>query len=97
MSLQAPEKPHPEQSDGRLPSVTQLFKHRLFDSLSKTLAKGHLIDSEVKSYGIFPSFSPLDPELTPGQRIIDIFSDRFSFNLVNKSKKGKKQPPRSRT
>jgi len=55
----------------------------------KTLAKGHLIDSEVKSHGIFPSFSPLDPELTPGQCIIDIFSDRFSLNLVNKSKKEK--------
>ena len=53
----------------------------------KTLAKGHLIDVEVKSHGIFPSFSLLDPELTLGQRIIDIFSDRFSFNLVNKSKK----------
>ena len=28
-------------------------------------------------------------ELTPGQRIIDIFSDCFSFNLVDKSKKEK--------
>ena len=55
----------------------------------KTLAKGHLIDSDVKSHGIFPSFFLLDPELTPDQRIIDIFSDRFSFNLVNKSKKEK--------
>ena len=55
----------------------------------RSLAKGHLIDSKIKSHGIFPSFSPLDPELTPGQRIIDIFSDRFSFNLVNKTEKGK--------
>jgi len=53
----------------------------------KTLTKGHLIDSKVKSYGIFPSFSPLDPEFIPGQHIIDNFSDHFSFNLVNKIEK----------
>ena len=55
----------------------------------ETLSKGHLIDSKTKSYGIFPSFSPLDPEFTPGHRIIDNFSDRFSFNVVNKTEKGK--------
>ena len=55
----------------------------------KLLTKGHLIDSKFKSYGIFPSFSPLDPEFTPGQHIIDNFSDCFSFNLANKKKKEK--------
>ena len=55
----------------------------------KTLTKGHLIDSKIKSYGIFPSFSPLNPEFTPGHRIIDNFSDRFSFNLVNNTEKEK--------
>ena len=55
----------------------------------KSLTKGHLIDSSIKSYGIFPSFPPLDPEFSPGHRIIDIFSNCFSFNLVNK--KGKNQ------
>jgi len=55
----------------------------------KVLTKGYLIDSKFKSYGIFPSFSPLDPEFTPGQRIIDNFSDRFSFNLANKKEKEK--------
>ena len=55
----------------------------------KILTKGHLIDSKTKSYGIFPSFSPLNPEFTLGHRIIDNFSDRFSFNLVNKTEKGK--------
>ena len=56
----------------------------------KVLTKGHLIDSKFKSYGIFPSFSPLDPEFAPGQRIIDNFSDHFSFNLANKKEKEKK-------
>ena len=55
----------------------------------KTLTKGHLIDLKIKSYGIFPSFSPLDPEFTLGHRIIDNFSDHFSFNLVNKTEKEK--------
>ena len=55
----------------------------------RTLTKDHLIDLKIKSYGIFPSFSPLDPEFTLGHRIIDNFSDHFSFNLVNKTEKEK--------
>ena len=55
----------------------------------KNITKGHLIDSCIKSYGIFPSFSPLNQEFIPGSRIIDIFSDCFSFNLVNKKEKEK--------
>ena len=53
----------------------------------RSLTKGHLIDSSIKSYGIVPSFSPLDPEFSPGHRIIDNFSNCFSFNLVNKKEK----------
>ena len=53
----------------------------------RSLAKGHLIDSSIKSYGIFPSFTPLDSEFSPGHRIIDNFSNCFSFNLVNKKEK----------
>ena len=55
----------------------------------KNIAKGHLIDSCNKAYGIFPSFSPLNPEFFPGSHIMDNFSDRFSFNLVNKKEKEK--------
>jgi len=53
----------------------------------RLITKGYLIDSNIKSYGIFPAFSPLNPEFSPGHRIIDNFSNRFSFNLVNKNKK----------
>jgi len=56
----------------------------------KFLTKGHLIDSSIKSYGIFPSFSPLDLEFSPGHRIIDNFSNHFSFNLANKKEKNQK-------
>ena len=53
----------------------------------RSLTKGHIVDSSIKSYGIFPSFSPLDPEFSPGHRIVDNFSNHFSFNLVNKKEK----------
>jgi len=36
--------------------------------------------------GIFPSFTPLHFELSPGHRIIDNFSDYFVFNLHSKQK-----------
>ena len=55
----------------------------------KNIAKGHLIDSCNKTYGIFPSFSPLNPGFFPGSCIMDNFSDRFPFNLVNKKEKDK--------
>ena len=53
----------------------------------RNIAKGHIIDSKIKSYGIFPSFAPLHQEFTPGHRISDKFSDCFSFNLVDKKEK----------
>jgi len=53
------------------------------------LTKGYLIDSCNKSHGIFPSFTPLNPEFFPGHCIMDNFSDHFSFNLVNKKEKEK--------
>ena len=53
----------------------------------RLITKGHLIDSNTKSYGIFPAFSPLNPEFSPGHHIIDNFPNWFSFNLVNKNKK----------
>ena len=55
----------------------------------RNIAKSYLIDSNNKVYGIFSSFSPLHPELAPGSRIIDNFSDCFSFNLTNKKEKDK--------
>jgi len=52
----------------------------------KTIAKGHLIDSNNKLYEIFQAFSSLHPEFKPGSRISDQFSDHFSFNLTSKEK-----------
>ena len=61
----------------------------LLTNCQKNMTKGHLIDSCNKSYGIFPSFSPLNQEFVPGLYIIDIFSDCLSFNLATKKDKEK--------
>jgi len=55
----------------------------------KTIVKGHLIDSNNKLLGVFPSFSPLYLEFNLGSRIVDKFSDRFSFNLSNRKENDK--------
>ena len=72
------------------PHQSNSFNRHNMGSLTnrqKVLTKGHLINLKFKSYGIFPSFSPLDPEFALGHRIIDNFSNRFSFNLANKKEK----------
>ena len=61
----------------------------LLTNRQRTITKGYLIDSYNKSHGIFPSFSPLNPEFSPGHRIMDNFSDCFFFKLVNKKEKEK--------
>jgi len=53
----------------------------------RIITKGHIINSKTKSYGIFPSFDSLHQEFILGPHIVNIFSDHFSFNLVDK--KGK--------
>ena len=69
------------------PNSTNSFNIGSLTNHQRTLTKGHLIDSSIKSNGIVPSFSPLDPEFSPGHCIIDNFSNRFSFNLVNRKEK----------
>ena len=58
-------------------------------SCQKSNIKEHLVDSNDKVYGIFPFFSPLHLELSLGSRIIDNFSDQFSFNLFIRNKNEK--------
>jgi len=50
-----------------LPQTKVISSHniRSLSNRQRTLTKGHIIDSNIKSYGIFPSFSPLDPEFSP--------------------------------
>ena len=44
----------------------------------------HLVDIANRFHKCFSSFS--NSEFSPGSRIIDIFSDRFSFNVCDKRK-----------
>ena len=83
--------------DNSLPSSISPNPHSIsaLTNRQKTTTKGHLIDSCTKSYGIFPSFSPLNQEFSPGSRIIDIFPDHFSFNLVTKKDKEKNDKTRA--
>ena len=55
----------------------------------KTIVKGHLINSNNRLFGVFPLFSSLYLEFNPGSRIVDKFSDWFSFNLSNKEENDK--------
>ena len=71
------------------PQTKAIISHNIGSLFNRqrSLTKEHIIDSNIKSHGIFPSFSPLDPEFSPGHQIVDIFSNRFSFNLVDKKEK----------
>ena len=77
------DEPHNAHNKPTPHSINTLTKHQ------KTIIKGHLIDSNNKLFGIFPSFSPLNLKLNLGSRIVDVFSDQFSFNLVNREKNNK--------
>ena len=70
----------------------KLWHPALLDTLTncqRSHVKGYLVDTNNKFNRIFPFFSPLHSELSPGLRIIDNFSDQFSFNLCNKGKNNK--------
>jgi len=51
--------------------------------------KGHLVNTNNRSHGLFLAFSPTHSELAPGSRIIDTFSNRFSFNFYMEKKSDK--------
>ena len=50
------------------------------------LIKGLIIDMDNRFNEVFHSFNPLNPEFCLGNRVIDNFSDCFSFYLFAKSK-----------
>ena len=65
------------------------FKSTALDLLTNwqcSLVKGYLVDMANRSHECFSSFFPLNSEFSSGLRIIDIFSDCFSFNVCNKRK-----------
>ena len=66
-------------------SINSLTSHQ------KTIAKGHLINSNDKLYRVFPAFSPFHLEFNLGSRIVDLFPDCFSFNLASREKNNEKR------
>ena len=60
-----------------------------FTDYQRNNIKDHLVDTNNRSHRLFPAFSPTHPELSPGFQIMNIFSDRFSFNLCMKGKSDK--------
>ena len=71
-----------------LPHGTSMTQHpSLLKSLTRcqhSIIKSHLVNTDNRCNGIFPSFTPLHPKLSPGYRIIDIFSNHLVFNLHSK-------------
>ena len=71
-----------------LPHSASTSQHStLLDSLTRcqcSLIKSYLVDMDNRFNGIFPSFSPLHSELSPGHRVINNFSDQLVFNLHSK-------------
>jgi len=60
----------------------------LLNSLTKcqcSLIKRYIVDMDNRFNEVFLSFDPLNPEFRPGNRIIDNFSNHFSFHLFAKS------------
>jgi len=51
------------------------------------LIKDLVVDMDNHFNKVFPSYDPLNPEFAPGCRVIDTFSNCFSFHLFSKCKK----------
>ena len=49
------------------------------------LLKSHVIDIDNRFNEVFPAFDPINPELQPGNRIIDTFPNCFSFHTFSRS------------
>ena len=49
------------------------------------LIRDHLVDMDNQFNKVFPFFDPLNPEFNSGNRIINSFSNHFSFHSVSKS------------
>ena len=71
-------------------SISNPYSINSLMNRQKSIAKGHLINSNNKLYRIFLAFSPLHMEFNPGSRITDKFSGHFAFNLASKDKNDKK-------
>ena len=65
-----------------------IYQHFLsLNSLTRrqySLIKGHLVDIDNRFNKVFSSFDLINPELFPSHRIIDTYTNCFSFYPFNK-------------
>jgi len=52
-----------------------------------SIIKGSLVNMDNRFNKVFPSFSPFNYEFSPGNRLINIFSNCFSFHSLNEKSK----------
>ena len=67
---------------------SSLLHFLLLSSLTKqqySLIKGHIVDMDNRFNEVFPLFNPTNSEFQPSNRIINNFSNYFSFHLFSKS------------
>jgi len=67
------------------PTLTHPLLLSLLTRYQHDLIKGHLVDMDNQFNEVFSSFDPLNPEFKPDNRIINCFSNHFSFHLFSKS------------
>ena len=66
----------------------QLLLERLVSNQWKII-KGPIVDIDNRFNKVFPSFSPFNYEISPGNRLIDIFPNHFSFHSLNRKSEHK--------
>jgi len=66
---------------------TQESHYLLLDKLmprQHSSIKGPLVDMDNRFNNFFPFFSPFNYEFLPGNRLIDVFPNHFSFHSLNR-------------
>jgi len=67
------------------PSLSHFLSLSFLTKQKHSLIKGHIVDMDNRFNEVFPSFNPTNPEFQLSNRIIDSFSNCFSFHLSSKS------------
>ena len=67
------------------PSPSHALSLSLLTKRQCDLLKNHVVDIDNRFNEVFLAFDPINPEFRLGNRIVDLFPNRFSFHLFNSS------------
>ena len=67
------------------PSPLHVLSLNTLSKRQRGLLKSHIVDIDNRFNEVFPAFDPLNPELQSGNRVIDTFSNCFSFHSFSRS------------